>query len=70
MWNLKNDINKENRQTDDTEIRPRVVSWERCCGPGGRGKGLRSTNWQLQNSRADAKGSMGNIVSNIVMLFS
>ena len=29
-------------------------------------KGLRSTDWQLQNSLRDVKYSVGNIVSNIV----
>ena len=30
-------------------------------------RGLRSTNWQLQNIHGDVKYSIGNIVSNIVM---
>ena len=30
-------------------------------------KGLRRTNWQLQNSHKDVKYSIGNIVSNIVI---
>ena len=32
-----------------------------------KGKGLRSTNWQLQNSHGDIKYSLGNIVNTIVM---
>lgn len=30
-------------------------------------KGLKTTNWQLQNSPGDVKDSIGNIVSNIVV---
>ena len=30
-------------------------------------KGLRSTNWQLQNSYGDVKHSIGNIVNDIVI---
>lgn len=30
-------------------------------------KGLRSTNWQLQNSHEDVKSSLQNIVNNIVI---
>ena len=30
-------------------------------------KGLRSTNWQLQNSHGDVKYSIGNIVNNVVI---
>ena len=30
-------------------------------------KGLRSTNWQLQNSHGDVKHSIGNIVNNILL---
>ena len=33
----------------------------------GKVKGLRSTNWQLQNSHGDVKYSVGYIVNNIVM---
>ena len=43
-----------------------VASWE--AGLGGwvkKVKGLRGTNWKLQNSHGDTKYSIGNIVSNI-----
>ena len=30
-------------------------------------KGLRNTNWQLQNSHRDIKHGTGNIVSNIII---
>ena len=30
-------------------------------------KGLRNTNWQLQNSHEDVKYSIGNIVNNVVI---
>ena len=30
-------------------------------------KGLRSRDWQLQNSHGDVKSNMGNVVSNIVI---
>ena len=33
-----------------------------------KGKGLRSTHWQLQNSHEDAKYSIGNIVNNTVII--
>ena len=32
-----------------------------------KGKGLRSINWELQNSHRDVKYSMGNIVNNILI---
>ena len=31
-------------------------------------KGLRSTNWQLQNSHEDVKDSIGKTVNNIVIM--
>ena len=31
-------------------------------------KGLRSTNWQLQNNHRDVKYSVGNVVNNIVLI--
>ena len=33
-----------------------------------RVKGLRSTDWWLQNSRGDVKDSTGNVVSNVIMI--
>ena len=33
-------------------------------------KGLRSTNWLLQNSQGDVKYSIGNIVTNVVITTS
>ena len=32
-----------------------------------KGKGLRSINWELQNSHRDVKYSIGNVVNNIVI---
>ena len=31
-------------------------------------KGLRSTDWQLQNTHRDVKYSIGNIVNNIIIM--
>ena len=36
-------------------------------GMSGKVKGLRNTNWQLQNSHVDIKYSIGKIVNNIVI---
>ena len=36
-------------------------------GMGEKVKGLRSTDWELQNSHGDVKYSLGNIVNNIVI---
>ena len=35
-----------------------------------KGKGLRSINWELQNSHRDVKYSTGNVVNNIVITMS
>lgn len=37
-------------------------------GMGEKGKRLRSTSWQLQNSHEDVKYGIGNIVSNIEII--
>ena len=69
MWNLKNKINKQNRnRLIDMESRLAVARG--AGGSGGwvkKGKGLRSTNWWLQNSPRDVKLSTGNVVNNIVI---
>ena len=46
-----------------------VARWEGHWGGGWvkKVKGLRRTNWQLQNSHRDGKYSIGNIVNNIVI---
>ena len=41
-----------------------VARWEGCWGIG---EGVKSTNWQLQNSHRHVKYSIGNIVSNTVI---
>ena len=71
MWNLKNKkkTNKQNRnRLTDTENRLMVArvgegwgNWVK------KVKGLRSTNWQLQNSHGNTKYSIGNTVNNSVM---
>ena len=59
-------MKKQNRNRPiDTENRLMVARGEgveRLCE-----KGLRSTNWQLQNCHGDVKYSTGNIVNNIVI---
>ena len=58
-WNLKNKANKI--ETDsDTESRL-VVGCQRAggWGRGGRGEGLRRTDWQVQHSHGDAQCSIG-----------
>ena len=44
-----------------------MPEWGKDAGLGERGEGLRSINWQLQNSHGAVKYSTGNIVSNIVI---
>ena len=65
MQNLKNKINE---QTKLKQTQTQRVNW---CLSVGRGvkevKGLRNTNWQLQNSHEDEKYSIGNIGNNIVI---
>ena len=52
----------------DTEKRLIVARWEGCWGRGEKVKGLRCTNWQLQNSHGGVKYRIGNIVSNIIII--
>ena len=71
IWNLKKEkeMNEQNRyqfldtekQTDGCQMRGVLGGWVKVV------KGLRSTNWQLQNSHRDVKYSIGNIVDNIVI---
>ena len=70
MWNPKNNINEQTKQKQTHRYREQTGA----CQMGGRlggwvekMKGLRSTNWQLQNSHGDVKYSIGNIVNNIVI---
>ena len=50
----------------DTENRLMVVRGEEPGGgAGGKMKGLRSTNWQLQNSHEDVKYKIWNIVKSV-----
>ena len=44
-----------------------VVREERGCGLGEKVKGLRRTNWQLQNSHRDVNYSIENVVNNTVI---
>ena len=66
MWNKKNKTNKQTRNIlIDTESIFTVARWEGCWGGWVKKvKGLRSTDWQLQNSHGDVKYSIGNTVSN------
>ena len=58
-------MNKQNRnRLTDTENRLVVARAERA---GGKVKGLRGTDWQLQNGRGDVKGSRGDMVDNTVV---
>ena len=64
--NIENKINEQadQKQIMDTENILMVTRWNR-----GQGilvkqvKGLRSTNWSLQNSNGDVKYNIGNIVA-------
>ena len=66
MWNLKNTINRQNRQinryreqTDGCQSGRGLGAWTK------KVKGLRSTDGRLQNGQGDGKYSIGNIVNNI-----
>lgn len=65
MWNIKN------AQTKQTNSWIKRINSHCQMGAGLGGekkvKGLRSTNWQLQNSHEDVKFSLRNIVNNIVI---
>ena len=64
MWNLINRNKLRYRgQTDGCQMRGAGRM-------GDEGQGLRSTTWQLQNSRGDVKYSTRNTVSNVVILHS
>ena len=62
-------MNKQNRNSlTDTENKLRVAQWQRRLGGRVKNvKGLRSTDWWLQNSHGDVKYSIGDILSNIVI---
>ena len=61
-------MNKQNRnRLIDIENRVIVARGEGVGDCVKKVKGLRSTDWSLQNSHGDAKYSIGNIVNNIVM---
>ena len=69
MWNLE----KKKEQTKQKQTHRYREHFDGCQmgGEVGRmgekGKGLRSIDWLLQNSRGDVKRSKGDIVSHIVM---
>ena len=67
MWNLKNNINTQIKQKQTHRYREQIDGCQRGRGLGvwvKKVKGLRSTDWQLQNSHGDVKYSIGNTVSN------
>ena len=68
MCNPKNEINKQNynrlrhrEQTGDRQWGEELGDYVK------EVKGLRSTNWQLQNSQRDVKCSIGDVVNNTVI---
>ena len=69
MWNPENKVNTQNRNRHtDTQNRLIVATWEG--SEGGwvkKVKGLRSTDWQLQNSHRGMWYSMGAIFNNTVV---
>ena len=70
MWNLKKNINGQTKQKQTHRHRGQTEDWQRREGLGNcvkKVKGLRSTDWQLQNSRGDAKYSTGSTVNNSVI---
>ena len=62
-------MNKKNRnRLTDTENILTVARWDEGLeGWVKKVRGLRSTNWLLQNSHGDEKYSMGNTVNNILI---
>ena len=63
-------MSKQNRnRLIDTEMRLTLPDVRVLGGWVKKEKGLRSTNWQLQNSHRDVKYRIGNIVSNIVIVY-
>ena len=54
-----------NKLTDTENIL--MVARLRGWGMGGKEEGLRSTNWQLQNSHRDGKYSTGTVVNSVVV---
>ena len=71
MWNLKNKINEQTKEKNTRKCRVHFNGY-----PMGGGlvvsvkklKGLRSTNWQLQNSGEDVKCSIGSIVNSVIII--
>ena len=67
------DSKKQNKQAEWKQNHRYRVHFDSCQVGGGLGvwakkvKGLRSTNWWLQNSDGDVKYSTGNRVNNIVL---
>ena len=72
MWNLKNNacINEQTKQKHTHRYREQTDGCQRGGGLEGwmkKVKGLRSTNWLLENSHRDVRYSTGSTVSNIVI---
>ena len=70
MWILKNKVNEETKQKQTHRYTEQTDGCQMGAGLGDWVKkvtGLRSTNWQLQNSHGDMKFSIGNILNNIVI---
>ena len=71
MWSLKNKINKQKR--NKPVVTEQTVGCQMGWGWGWgvkKVKGVRSTNWLLQNSHSDVKYSIGTVVTNIVITVS
>ena len=71
MHNLRNRVNEQTKQKQTHRYKEQVDGCQMGEGLGRwmkKVKGLRSTNWQLQNSHGDVKYSIGNIVSNTVIM--
>ena len=68
MWNLKNKVNKWNRNTlIDTEDKLIVARWEGIWGLGEKGEGIKEYKLAITNSPGGVQYSLGNIVYNTVI---
>ena len=67
MWNLKNNINKQNKNRLIDTVNRLMVPEGRGLGRlGAKGEGIERYR-QLQNSHGDVKYSIGNIINNVVI---
>ena len=65
-------LKKQNEEAEQKQTHRYREHFDRCQVGGGWGrdekvKGIRSTNWQLQNSHGDVKYGIGNTVNNIAI---